>query len=410
MTTIQSIISSVMSVALFASTAQALGNQSYYGYHPASPMALGKGFSPSEPMEEKKVCLDFATKSQNRESADTTKVSMHFVQNTEALKRSLGIDTRVDATVLKFTGSSSYSISSNYTLNEENLNIVVKGETEYAQLALDLGKTKLLPQFQKLIHEGKMQEFERECGSRLVTSERLGVSVSLVISIQNVSRQTMVNLGLTNSGSGGIGPLSGKAQSAINAMLNSGNESHHASMQLLIRGGDGVRTTEDLISALLERGKSLSQIASGIKKILASLDYQHSAPLGYFTTPFGFGLDMNHENLITDEKEAALSQISAQYRVISGDKQYIDDLLRRYGNGEMPEALWSVPVAILEAAPEDMKIMRSYLLELAKVHQRCLRDSSEDLHECVMPELPFAPNYEAMVYALRFRFRIAEER
>jgi hypothetical protein len=213
--------------------------------------------------------------------------------------------------------------------------------------------------------------------------------VSLIISIHHLSNEMRESLQVQLSGSGGIGPFSGSAKTALSQVLTSSSASSDVSMNVVIRGGDGLSNLSGLVSGLLVKGQDVSKIESGISSLFNALTPDKAAVIGFVTNPYP-GIPWDEEDLMSELKEQMLSRIVENYRYEFDRYGFVQNLFDEYDrSGIMPPQLVGIPEIVIESGREDMPELNAYILSLAQTHAACMKDQSATLSACVMP--PVAP-------------------
>ncbi len=390
----------LLSVALLVATAASADDGAgTYGYVPGLPVTLGKGFTPKDPMQDHLICFQgIKTRQLNSGVSDATSVSVNIVQTTRDLKSVLGIDEKIDASMLTFSGHESFGFSSDQELNENDVNIVVQGWTEYSGETLDLSGASYIPEIKKLVNDGNLKEVTRRCGVELVNTVRRGASISVIITIHGLSDSEKQSMNLNVSGGGGIGPFSASAEVKVNSLLNGSSSSAQISMQAFARGGAGLSSFAPLVSEILSESKSISVLASGISSALSSLTPENGALIGFSTIPFPY-VDLNQQNLISDLKEQKLSDLVEVYRSELNRYEFVHKLFMEEDDlHEHPPVFDHLSPDLIASARGDLPKEEAYLASIAGAHQACLNNVSPGLGACAIPTEPDTNSFNLLYF------------
>jgi hypothetical protein len=374
-----------------------------YGYLPGVDLTLGKGFS--LPQQDganvsaaKLVCLENvkAIPNPNRKVSQGLALNERIVTSNQELKTALGIDEQMDASYLVFSGSSQYDFNLDDQIDEDSLNVVIQGSAQYGPDDLDMSDVKLAPFAQQLVDQKRFDEFKAECGSQFVSELKYGTMVSLIISIHHLSDQMKESLQVQLSGSGGIGPFSGSAKTALSQVLTSSSASSNVSMNVVIRGGDGLSNLTELVSGLLSKGQDVAQIESGISSVFNALTPDKAAVIGFTTNPYPL-VPWDEEDLMSELKQQMLSRIVENYRYEFERYNAVQELFDEYDRSAfLPSELVGIPDVVIDSGRAEMPALEKYILSLAETHATCMKDQSPDLSECEMPPLVPTPDFNAL--------------
>ena len=356
----------------------------YYSFHPRSIMSLGVGFSPNDVSVPKLPCVQ-AQRGAFENGALSTSFSSVLVTNAEQLKSALGIDLKIDASFLGGSVGGQFNYSDSALFDEKSVTLVVQATTEFGRIALQAPIT-LTDSAKALL--ATPTKFANACGTRLVSVERRGASVSAIITIDSLSQGDKQSISAGLSASGGFGPVSGSASAAFKTEMARAAQSGRLNIQVVATGGTGLGGLGKLLVALTTNPDSLDKIQAGLGDYLSQFNADNSVPIGFHVLSMSdLGYDPADEDVWTINKERRLRQIAATYDEVSSIVDAGNGIL---GGSDIRSKMLSADTlsAIRKAVPQ----YQTYLDNLAAAHKGCKADQTADGSHCVPPENPVSPD------------------
>lgn len=172
-------------------------DQSFF-YHPSKALLLGGGLDMEYPVDTKEDCVDYAEAKWVESDSGVNRVqfSSSYVTDARSIVRNTKTNASLEASY-KY-GAGSVSMSAGYGLNKkyahasDSLNYMIRAEYDFGtRRALE---PVLKEKYQTLIDENKMEEFKQRCGTHFVISERKGANASILIKVENLSKQEVKDL------------------------------------------------------------------------------------------------------------------------------------------------------------------------------------------------------------------------
>lgn len=358
-----------------------------YNYHAQSNMTLGKGFDPLYPDVDKRLCYSFEAHPAE-EGALETSLDAYAVSNTRDLTIALGMDHKVDGKFLMFSGGGQFVLDTNFRFTKNSVSLVLVAKSEFGRRMLK--NEQLYPQYAELLKEGSYNEFIEYCGSRLVTTEFRGASVSVVITLENVADEQKVRIVTDAHGSGQIGPIGGEAKSHFEALYHQKASSKEVRYKIFARGGTGLKSLDLTVASMIGNGETIDKIAEGLRKFVGEFDEKHAVPIRFATMPIHEKLKFSHINLLSQLKEEALSSLVWAWR----DARSVHLITKKFLKvGWDWRREWFTD-SYLQDAGRELEPLDAYIRKVASVHSTCLKAEISQLEQCELPKRPFTPRLD----------------
>lgn len=374
-------------------------NPYFYRYHPKTVFNLGTGFSPNSLTTPKTPCISFQKRNFEGGALDS-KVESYVVRDFKELMNTLEFDRRVEANVLFESGGSANGGFSKKGKKEsmfsrDSVTLVIRGHANYGRIGLD--SPTLLPWAQKLIDTGDFAEFEKTCGSWLVTAQHQGSNITVLITLTNLTSEeksaseTEINAGASFE----IGKLKlgGSAKSTFEEMMKARKNTGFIEISAFSNGGEGIGSLGLLTSAIESSSLSgLSRIEEKIAETMKSFNFGNAAPTGYTVVPMPFGYKKT-EQLWTQEQQNGLEEIADEYKELSSKMTILKAIANRTHPGS--NKLSAGQLADVQAV---IPKLRAYLAQLADLHRKCQVEST--LEACQLPSpdrRPSIPDLESIM-------------
>lgn len=285
----------------------------FIGYHPMVPRTLGSGISLADPGANMPDCL-VNVEGTSISGARETSSDTFLVTNSSQLRQTLGIDLRIDASYLTFSGGANFSFSSENLFDDYSITMVVKAWSEYAPFKLK-PTAALAPSAKAIRSNGP--KFVSKCGTHYVDAVRRGSTVSAVITIFGLSSTEKRDTVAGMVASGGWGAASASVKAKFEEHLQRVTQSNNSRVQVVATGGEGIKDFGGIIRALAAGKDSLASVQVALAKMVETLDEGNSAQLGFWIRPFSdFDVDTKALDLWSDLKSKAMSDMVSEYRKV----------------------------------------------------------------------------------------------
>ena len=286
----------------------------YYSYHPMSILGLGFGFDPADLSAAKIRCVTFTEDAGTKGALGTT-FSEVLVRDSTQLKSALSLDLSIDASCLLFKGSGSFSYDYSSLFETDSLTAVLSASSQFGSRTMK--EPALDAAAEALIASGKMDEFADRYGKAVVVQEDRGASVSIIITIANISSETMQKINTSMSASGGFGPFSASAKTAFQSETQQASKEGRINIQVLSTGGEGFGALSDVVASVLIQDNSFEKVQAALGIYLKSFTMENSAPIGFHTqsmSAFGWKPKPEDADPVIEQKQRKLLYLVDQYR------------------------------------------------------------------------------------------------
>ncbi|MEW8508783.1 MAG: hypothetical protein AB2598_18995 [Candidatus Thiodiazotropha sp.] len=350
----------------------------YINYHPNSTLTIGAGYVPNDLSLSFPGCISTLSTPMEM-GALSTSITSYIVTSKSRIEEAFGIDAKLSASYLTFSGNSNYSKSSNYITENNSVTVVITAKTEFGRIGFPQGAA-LTPEANNLLN--KPDEFIKKCGSRFVTIERRGALVSVVIQIHGVSDEIKETITAGANASGGIGQLSGSASVNIKSEIQKASFMGRVTVNVLASGGEGLGSFSDSIKAVLSAKDNLEAISSGLADFMKSFKTENSVPIGFHTASMEvMGVDLKNFDFWTDFHERSLRKLADEYRKILRARDKAESIKNK-------ENIWHRLVTENEAKviSEGLQYFDIALANLASAHKSCKQAAIVEETTCIIPE------------------------
>ncbi len=352
-----------------------------YSFYPTSVLSIGVGFSPNDLSRSKARCID-GTPEPLEPGALGTSFQANLVTNSEQLKQSMSIDTKVDASYLVFSGGGHFNFKDDGLFTSDSATVVITATTEFGRIGYKKRPT-ISEDVKPLLHDGPA--FAKTCGTRYVSIERRGASVSAILTISSVHSEDKQAIIADMHASGGWGPLSGKASADFQQELARAATSGRLNFQLVATGGPGFGPLGDVVVSLATNPQSLSAIEKALGDYIKQFTSDNSVPIGFDVGSMSdFGWDPDSVDLWNLQKEKQLRAIVKKYRHIESLVESGQSILEG-SDPRTPLLSQQQLKAVTDAVP----VYESYLQTLAEAHKSCKERT--DLKTCTIPAAQLPP-------------------
>lgn len=278
----------LMTMPCFAQNEANYSEQYYYDFHPLTALALGRTFDPNHLDDGKISPIKFTEKIvdiNNEKGSLMSSFDVYLVQNQEQLNWAFNYDSKYSARYFKVKASGSFSILNNFEFKKNSAYLVINARSEFSRTAIDnIELTDLAKQYQS-----KPAEFKKNFGTRIVTMVRKGISVWILVSIDNVSYDLLNRIQYSANASGKFGPLSGSAEINVKNELNYMKNSKELNIKIISSGGSVSNGEYEKILNSIKSASmnNFNEIKEAITEAIFnpnSYNINNAVPIGFFTT------------------------------------------------------------------------------------------------------------------------------
>ncbi len=239
-------------------------------------IVLGSGFDPANLTSNKLRAIDYDEIWAGK-APIMAESAILYISNYETFTRVTKIDTSIDASYIKASVSAENSKSISESFTENNVNVLIHAYADYGWFEMKEGAS-LVPAAE-LLKNTNQQEFIRVHGSRFIIKEKRMNSISILITIRNVSKKFKSVVSSTFSASGGYGGASIKAKQTINEEITRDSNSDRIELSAFTVGGEGLPGLKDIILPNLKNNlNAIEYINELIKNNLSHFDEKNAIP------------------------------------------------------------------------------------------------------------------------------------
>jgi len=334
-----------------------------YDYHEFTTLALGRSFSPNDVTNSKLPAIEFQAQ-QLDPGAPFTSFTATYVTDEEQLNFALGIDQKASASYLKFNASSHFNFNLAGAFQSKSIIVVISAKTSFGRWGLDPA-AKFSQAAEKMLGDGK--KFEQVYGSRYVSMEWRGSSVSAVFRLDSVSSEFKSSFSSEFSASGGWGPLSASASSKFNFELKRAAKQSRVSVQFGATGGTGFGALGATVAGMLAGDDQTSKIGKALSDYVETFTQANAVATRFAVAPMSdFGWNPLSIDPWTDIQEQRLREIYTEYRRTTEDLSFSQAIVA--GTTPFSKLL---PTAVVAQINNEIPRLAQYQLDLASAHQAC---------------------------------------
>lgn len=263
-------------LCLFSVSSPLLANE--YEYHPSLAFSLGAGYDPSDVRKRFLECIDFTESAQiDAEGSYASRIHAKLVQSRAELMQEVGVSARVSAQGMFGKFKSGVDYFDQIRFHEDSLTFLISAKEDYGRLKMQNPHLKTFAQ--KMIDEGRHEEFSRRCGTNYVAQVLKGASVFVIYSIHNLSSEHKNKINAMMSGGSNLGFGSIDFKASFKKLLEQFASSGRTEIHTYTLGGNGIKS-------LSEIPDSISDIEA-IKKIIGAymktMSVVNGIPLIFYT-------------------------------------------------------------------------------------------------------------------------------
>ena len=346
-------------------------NKYVYSFFPDYPLTLGRGLEPNKLQESKFSPLQQII----RDTVDglrplSTNADIFLVSNKDELRKVFDLDVKMSVRALGFKANSSLNIVNTYNFDQNNIMVVIKGQSEFSRIALK--NPQLSDEAKKILNKrGGYNEFIRLYGSNIVSVERRGLSVYFLITINNVTTSLKNTINTSLDAGGGFGPVSGSLEVKLRQELYQKSTKEELNIRFISFGCEGLSDFASIIAKLKTNGNSFEDIKNELSNTLKNCSaFDKSIPIGYLVTPI-----TNIPSVFIAKSIDSYSELQEKYLAAVSEK-YFDNLnklsvFQGIINQTHPLSWYSSPDE-LKSINEALPIQRRFVERLRILHDTLL--------------------------------------
>ncbi len=356
---------------------QVEGDPSTYGYSDSFSLALGHGFNPNDVSGSPKVSCIVFTPEQLNAGPQETVFTLLYVKSTDQLNSAVGVDAKAEASYLTGKATLGSKIDTTVVNTDSAITVILRASTNFGRWGLRAGSTLSAPAQEWLKQPGV---FSQRCGSRYVTWEDRGASVSAVITLHSISSQVKNTLDAEMTASGGWGPLTAKASTIFRDATTKASSQDRLQVQVFATGGSGLGGLGESVKALLKTNSGLDQATQALGTFLSTFTKDNAAVTGYRVASMEDYGWVSSDIPWTDEKEEKLRILAGEYRKLDHNIMIAKQIVA----GSHPLAHITTPEG-KEEIENSIAPSVNKLNLIAQRHHSCKSNAVSDLSACEIP-------------------------
>lgn len=241
---------------------------------------LGGGVNPLKVNEGLATCIKHAgTYNLDGPGVRNASIVLKAVRNRKELYSTLGASVAISAQSFFGGGKLSADYLEQSEFFDDSLTWVVLAKSDFGRVGLK--NPELLPKFQRLIEEGKHDEFAATCGSHYFSQEARSASVFAIYTLRNLSQSQKTRFETILKAGVSFGPIfSGSIESEFKSMLSQAMRSSQLSCHVYAVGGHGAKELSGLIQAYTE---DVAKVGHIIANYVSKLGPENAATTSFQT-------------------------------------------------------------------------------------------------------------------------------
>lgn len=258
-------------------------------YHSDINLHMGSAFDAHYTIDQKQQCIDYdEIEWVDGGGAVETTLEMELVDNYKKLYERMNLDLNFEASakinkIIKGEVSADFKskFEKKHKLEDRTVTLLIKARSDYGRRAMR--NQRLKPEFQKMIDEGRYQEFVQKCGRFFINQEKRGAEVYVLIHIRDLSKSAQKKLVIDykDSFKASFKFVDVSVDKKIHyerfistaAKLGKIEVSYHAV------GTDGMSALDALVSNF--NPKNIEGILNAMSSVMANSNKENAAPLQY---------------------------------------------------------------------------------------------------------------------------------
>lgn len=248
---------------------------------PGMKIGLGGNVNINFPFEKKERCLKpqkglwtQVDQGALKLSWSSQSVSSHRDLD-EKLNRNITLLAKAKFKLISFDGKYENSLTKNFKSTKDTLNYLVHAFYDYGQKEIE--DVQLKERYQKLLDEGRFNEFIHRCGTHFVQSTHQQAAVSMLIKTESLNSTEMRKIVNSLSIGGSYGGISGSVTGKIDDYFNLVQK--YGRTQISVESFGGEAASFNGFSSLEPALESFTSFLKGMRK-------ETSAPTRYTLIPF----------------------------------------------------------------------------------------------------------------------------
>lgn len=341
----------------------------YYDFHPLSTLTLGGTFDPNH-LDEAKISPLRIRDTVHYEGPGSiqTNFELHLVNSLQQLRSVVQFDAKTDVRYFKVKASARFGFLNSYTFNQNDINLVISARSEYSRRGFR--KFDFTPEALELMDDP--QRFRKVYGTRVVTMERLGSAVFVVLKISDVSSSMRNKITAGFNMEAKFGPAKVNVSTAFRKEVQKASNEKRIDLTVVSTADmSGVPGLTDFIDKLHATGYDFDLLMKAISDYMKTIEPKYAKPIGYFTTSINnLGLPKPRiEDVIFSQKlETAMAKVADLYRTALSERDLIVDLL----NGVHPAHVYLSP-ELRNALSKQLAILRLRMDELTDIQEKFVK-------------------------------------
>ena len=367
--------------AIFLCCQTVVLSQNYFTYSKEIPLELGKGFNIANPSEPKLPVFENTT-GKYEDQAGEVEIYYKLIESSESFNKEFGADASLSARILFKKLSANFQVDDKYVSSGDYQTLVFKAKCDFGNKGLS--NFTLLPAAQKLLDQGKYDDFIERYGTHFVQKTNTGVSIYVFVSYN----KSYLDDDQTTEGSiSGNGKIFG-GEASINRAINRAKKDKQVHIEIYSSGPiDGLPA----LSTILDNSEDpIATVKEAVSTYLKSFKRESSKTIGYYYSPFSLLGVPKDKILWSETRENNLVTIKEEYiNTIDGLdalKEFKEACIYKKSSGDQKAKFESL-VTVLE----------HYRDSLVGCHKQCLNLDNKQFNETTFKLVDFDDQAEAIV-------------
>lgn len=352
-------------------------------------VVIGSGFDPANLTSNKGRAIDYEEEWLTKGAKSKSEIL--YISNYESFTKAIKIDTSLSASYLKASVSSESSKSISESFSETNINILIQAYADYGWFGMKAGAK--LTDDAIAVLQNNQQEFIKRYGSRFIDKEQRMNSISILLTIRNVSKKFKSTISSTLSASGGYAGASASIKQTINEEITRENNSDRIELSAFTIGGEGIAGLKDVILPNLKNNNNaIEYINELITTNLATLTKDNAIPYDCSVADMRiFGLTETAKIPWDFSRMQSMEKLKTMYLQLSQHLEIYDKIKNRITpfyelfGGESIRSLY-----VYKLIGPRITIFEDSLLDIARRHEFCKTNIDESSFDI--------PNYQTNLF------------
>jgi hypothetical protein len=308
----------LLSLPLLALQAHAIN----YGYHQDSALALGVGFNPSDLSVAKPRCIEYDEfEPLDGKGSPESNVDITYIASQKDLYTKVGFSAEVSAQTSFAKGSAKTSFLDEYEFHEDNKHFAILAYSDHGRWGLK--NPRLKPQFQKLIDDGKHEEFARRCGTHYVFEDGRNSKVFAIYTVHNVNSAHEQRLGVSYDVA--VTYADGKSKGQYNNDFKELLKSNEASLRVFAIGGQGITELKDVVINHLD----IDAVKKTLRDYVSTMTAENGVPTRFKAASMdAFGWEDTNK-IPNQKRDMVLKEYFFLLKRLSDEKTRVSDIVTK---------------------------------------------------------------------------------